>query len=88
MVCAISPVCSHTENIAFAECDSKLLREMSLLGIKAKVVGKSINYLGYETIPVSFSYTDLIRFYEQNKYLISKQSLLEETTFDKNYTFV
>ncbi len=88
MVCAISPVCGHTENIAFAECDSKLLRVMSLLGIKAKVVGKSINYLGSETIPVSFSYTGLIGFYEENKHLIYNQSLLEKTTFDKNYTFV
>ena len=88
MVSAISPVGSHTENIAFAECDSKLLRVMSLLGIKAKVVGKSINYLGSETIPVSFSYTDLLGFYEENKHLISNQNLLEETTFDKNYTFV
>ncbi|TDQ25451.1 hypothetical protein [Tenacibaculum caenipelagi] len=88
MVCAISPVCSHIENIAFAECDSKLLRVMSLLGIKAKVVGKSINYLGSETVPVSFSYTGLIGFYEENKHLVSNQELLEETVFSKNYTFV
>ncbi|WP_440880072.1 hypothetical protein [Tenacibaculum sp. C7A-26P2] len=78
MVCAISPVCSHAENIAFAECDSKLLRVMSLFGIKTKIVGKSINYLGSETIPVSFSYTGLIAFYEENKYLISNQDLLEK----------
>ncbi|RLK07693.1 hypothetical protein [Tenacibaculum discolor] len=88
MVCAISPVCSHIENIAFAECDSKLLRVMSLLGIKAKVVGKPINYLGSETIPVSFSYAGLIGFYEENKHLVSNQELLEKTTFNKNYTFV
>ncbi|CAA0197418.1 conserved hypothetical protein [Tenacibaculum maritimum] len=70
MVCAIAPVCSHVGNIAFAECDSKLLRVMSLLGIRFKIVGKSINYLGSETIPVSFSYHDLIGFYEENKKLV------------------
>ena len=76
MVCAISPVCSHEGNIAFAECDSKLLRILSLLGIKPKVVGKSINYLGSETIPVSLSYSGLIEFYEKNKHLISDNKLL------------
>ncbi|MGG8495310.1 hypothetical protein ACQY1Q_02740 [Tenacibaculum sp. TC6] len=88
MICAISPICSHTENFAFAECDSKLLRVLSLLGIKAKVVGKSINYLGSETIPVCFSYTGLIGFYEENKHLITNQELLEKITFNENYTFV
>ncbi|WP_157926174.1 hypothetical protein [Tenacibaculum maritimum] len=43
---------------------------MSLLGIRFKIVGKSINYLGSETIPVSFSYHDLIGFYEENKKLV------------------
>ncbi|MEM0577175.1 hypothetical protein [Flavobacterium polysaccharolyticum] len=70
LVCAIGPVCAHKNNIAFAEIDAKLLRVLRLMGIKAKTIGESIDYLGSETIPVSMSYSDLIDFYNENKYLI------------------
>lgn len=75
MVCAISPVCNHKDNIAFAECDAKLLRILSLMGIKVKIVGESIDYLGSETIPVCMTYDGLIDFYNKNKYLIAPESL-------------
>jgi len=88
MVCAIAPILTHKDNIAFAECDKKLLRVMSLLGIKAKVVGKSIQYLGSETVPVSFSYEGLIGFYENNKHLVESYILPEYPNETKNYTFV
>jgi len=77
MVCAIRPVCEHKENIAFAECDSKLLRILKLMGIKAKVLGDSVNYLGSETIPISMNYDGLIDFYNKNKGLVSEESFLE-----------
>jgi|SRR5690606_33627243 len=70
MVSAIAPICKHEDNIAFAECDAKLLRIMTLMGIKTKIVGKSIDYLGSETIPVSIAYNGLINFYNENKYLM------------------
>ena len=76
MVCAISPICKHKGNIAFAECDSKLLRILLLLGIKPTIVGESINYLGSETIPISLPYEGLIEFYEKNKHLILDNKLL------------
>ena len=75
MVCAIAPVCSHKNNIVFAECDSKLLRVLNLLGIKATVIGESVNYLGSETIPVLMTYDGLIDFYNQNKTLVSSNML-------------
>ncbi|CAM3963871.1 MULTISPECIES: hypothetical protein [Flavobacterium] len=75
MVCAISPICQYKGNIAFAECDSKLLRVLRLLGIKANVIGESIDYLGSETIPVSMSYDGLIEFYNANKGLVSNEVL-------------
>ncbi len=78
MVCAIMPVCMHKDNIAFAECDAKLLRVMSLMGIETKVVGESINYLGSETIPVSMSYDGLINFYQENKHLIGESKAFNE----------
>ncbi len=80
MVCAIAPICTNVSNVAFAECDSKLLRVISLLGMKAKVIGKSIHYLGSETIPVMLDYDGLIEFYEANKHLVEDTSFLEYCT--------
>ncbi len=73
MICAIAPLCRKKRGMAFAECDSKLLRAMKLLGIKAKVLGKSINYLGSETIPISLDYEGLKEFYHKNKKLIHRR---------------
>lgn len=64
---AIAPVCAHKHNVAFAECDSKLYRTLSLLGIKMKVIGKSIDYLGSETIPVLIPYKGLIDFHKKSQ---------------------
>ncbi len=75
MVCAIAPICEQKNGVAFAECDSKLLRIMSLLGIKAEIIGDSINYLGSETIPISMSYEGLKDFYFNNKYLVTSQDM-------------
>lgn len=63
---AMAPVCQHQQNIAFAECDVKLLRVLLLLGIKVEVIGDSVNYLGSETIPVLFNYDGLIHFFLKN----------------------
>ena len=70
MVCAIAPICQDKNAVAYAECDSKLLRVMQALGIKATPVDKPINYLGSETIPVSMQYKGLIGFYNKNKSLV------------------
>ncbi|MBC8757697.1 hypothetical protein H2O64_23725 [Kordia sp. YSTF-M3] len=75
MICAIAPICTHKGNIVFAEIDSKLLRVLRLLGIKASIIGKSINYLGSETIPIAMTYDGLIDFYNNNKSLVSKETL-------------
>ncbi|CAI2767070.1 hypothetical protein [Flavobacterium collinsii] len=100
LVCAIAPVCQHKDNMAFAEIDAKLLRVLTLMGIKAKVVGKSIEYLGSETIPVSMSYAGLIDFYNENKDLVTPEDfelstpnskLPNKVVFDANklnYTLV
>ncbi len=70
LVCAIAPVCDHKDNIVFVEIDAKLLRVLRLMGIKAKVVGESIEYLGSETIPICAPYSGLIDFYNENKHLV------------------
>ena len=66
MMCAIAPVCNHNSNIVFAECDSRLLRTMTLLGIKTEVIGESIDYLGSETIPVCMTGAGLMDFYQRH----------------------
>jgi hypothetical protein len=73
MVCAIAPICEQKNGVALAECDSKLLRIMNLLGIKTDIIGKSVNYLGSETIPIAMSYDGLKEFYYKNKYLVTAQ---------------
>ncbi len=85
MVCAIAPVCKHIDNVAFAECDSKLLRTLYLLGIKATIIGKSVNYLGSETIPICMTYNGLIDFYTKNKVLVPA-SILYSATQKQDYS--
>ena len=77
MMYAIAPVCKHEGNVAFAECDSKLLRILRLMGIYATVLGESVDYLGSETIPIALSYDGLIDFYNKNKGLVSEEDLVE-----------
>lgn len=64
---AIAPVCENKHNVAFAECDAKLFRTLSLLGIKMKVIGRPIEYLGSETIPVMITYDGLIGFHRKSQ---------------------
>ena len=96
LVCIAKIICSHKGNVAFAECDSKLLRTLKLLGVKAMVIGKSINYLGSETIPIAMTYDGIIDFYNKNKHLVEniltkpfilpKSVVLNNKT--SNYSFV
>ncbi|CAL2087902.1 hypothetical protein [Tenacibaculum sp. 190524A02b] len=78
MVCAIAPICNDKNAVALAECDSRLLKVLRILGIKATVVGDSVNYLGSETVPVCFFYDGLIDFYTKNKHIVS-ESVLQKT---------
>ncbi len=80
MVYALAPVCQHKGNVAFAECDSKLLRILTLMGIKATILGESVDYLGSETIPIAMSYDGLIGFYNKNKGLVSEGALVSSET--------
>lgn len=81
MICAIEPVCKNENAVAFAECDSKLLRILRMLGIEVTVIGEPVNYLGSETIPVCMTYKGLIGFYRNNKFLMSKETILVEQKY-------
>lgn len=70
MTLAIQKVCENKGNIALAECDTKLLKILYLMGIEPKIIGHSKYYLGSETIPVLLEYDNLLEFYHKNRHLI------------------
>jgi len=71
MILATHPVCTNENSMALAECDSKLLQSFGQMGIGYTVLGKSINYLGSETIPICMSSEDLQHFYNNNISLLN-----------------
>lgn len=88
IVCAIAPICKDKSSIAYAECDSKLLRILLALGIKAQPIGDSINYLGSETVPIKIPHSGLFDFYKKNQVLVPMDFLSLSYGMSKNYTFV
>ncbi|MGB3342810.1 MAG: hypothetical protein WBA61_02760 [Aequorivita sp.] len=88
IICALSPICKDESSIAYAECDSKLLRILLVLGIKAQPIGDSINYLGSETVPIKITHSGLIDFYRKNQVLVPIDFLNLSHGMSKNYTFV
>lgn len=87
MACAIHPVCQNPNATAYAECDKKLFRVLLALGIRAQVMGKPMNYLGSETIPIKMSFSGLIDFYTKHKHLIPNLLFTHQIEKSKNYTF-
>lgn len=81
LTCVAQLICTDTKNVAFAECDSKLLRVLNLLGVKTKIIGKSIDYLGSETIPIAMTYDGIIGFYNTNKHLVSNITTTTSETY-------
>jgi N-acyl-L-homoserine lactone synthetase len=65
MLYAIHPIYQEPDGYMIAECDSKLLRVINLLGIKTVHLGNSICYLGSETIPVYADKKGLTAFYQK-----------------------
>lgn len=76
---AIYPICCAPNSIMLAECDSKFVKVLNLLGLKTEVLAPGINYLGSETLPVysthewlsvflnkSPYYSEAINFYSKN----------------------
>lgn len=84
MVCAIAPICNNENAIAYAECDSKLLRVLLAMGINARRIGNPVYYLGSETIPVCMAHDDLIDFYNKNKSLVPI-NYLNQNVFNQNH---
>ena len=69
MMYAIYPIYNECDGYMIAECDSKLLRVMNLLGIDTVNLSKGVHYLGSETIPVYANKDGLNKFYRKYSYL-------------------
>ncbi|WP_418893941.1 hypothetical protein [Limibacterium fermenti] len=68
---AIAPMFEFDKGIVFAECDSRLLRTMRLMGIEAESLGRGIEYLGSETIPIYATLNGIGGFFKKNRSLLS-----------------
>lgn len=73
MVYAIRPICNDISGVMFAECDTKLLRVMTFLGIKTTILGKAIEYLHSETLPIYITSQGLMPFLSKNIHLVKPE---------------
>lgn len=71
MVYAVHPIVCDSNSYMIAETDSKLLRVMNALGIRTVQLGKSLNYLASETVPVCSSRTGILPFYNHYHKLLN-----------------
>ena len=67
----IHPICQKKNSIMVAECDSKFVKVLNILGIQTQALGKGINYLGSETLPIYTTSEWLKVFLDKNENLIS-----------------
>ena len=67
---ALRPIYENESDIIIAECDKKLVRVLSALGMQFDILGESRYYLGSETIPVSLKKGGIVDFYEKYRGLV------------------
>lgn len=65
---AVYPICKDANSIMLAECDSKFVRVLNLIGLKTETLAAGINYLGSETLPVYSSQEWLASFLNNSSY--------------------
>jgi hypothetical protein len=64
---AIFDMCRDPHSLMVAECDSKFVRVLNLLGIKTQVLAPGIRYLGSETLPIYATHSQLEQFLKGNQ---------------------
>lgn len=83
---AVYPISCAPNSIMLAECDSKFVKILNLMGIRTEMLARGIDYLGSETLPIcstqnslyaylckSPHYTEAMDFYIANdlaKYMV------------------
>lgn len=99
---AVYPICCASNSIMLAECDSKFVKALNLMGIKTDVLAKGITYLGSETLPIRSTqewlndylthspyYLDAINFYQsedQVTHLIQNKIMDQAPSHDLIHT--
>lgn len=73
MVQALNIATQDQGGVVLAECDSKLLRTLRLLGIEAEAIGVPIFYMGSETIPIRLPWAGYQDFLKKNKSLLQHE---------------
>ena len=66
MMYAVAPICKQQNGIMIAECDSKLFRAVSNLGMDVIALNEGIEYLGSVTIPMYATSEGLTEFVIRN----------------------
>lgn len=65
MALAVKPIVEDKYSYMIAEIDSKLLKVMKVLGFGTRQIGKSIDYLTSETVPVCSSKRGIKGFFSK-----------------------
>lgn len=65
---AIYPICAEPDSIMLAECDSKFVKVLNLMGIKTGLLAPGIHYLGSETLPIYSTNEWLSAFLNRSPY--------------------
>ena len=65
MALAVKPIVEDKYSYMIAEIDSKLLKVMKVLGFGTRQIGKSIDYLTSETVPVCSSKRGIMGFFSK-----------------------
>lgn len=69
LVAAFRHICTHEHNLMVAECDTRLSDKIKLLGIRLKVLGSPLNYMGSEVVPVCCTGKELQLFIKKYGYV-------------------
>jgi hypothetical protein len=89
IVCAIFPVMTLSSGLIIAECDSKLIRILSALGIRINNLGESVHYLGSETIPIKITHQGIEQFFNREYSFLTQKSLCNvEHTLSETWTIL
>ena len=62
MMYAVAPICKYHDGLMYAECDSKLFKAITGLGLEAKALDDGIEYLGSKTIPICIERNGMLEF--------------------------
>lgn len=84
---AIYPICLVPNSIMLAECDSKFLKVLNMIGIRTEVLAPSIDYLGSETIPICSTQRWLYEFLVKSTYYQDAKYLYNISKFRKDVIY-